>query len=105
VTTVPRTTPTGTVVRSTIRIRLGTYRGNVALPRPTCEHGGLTPVPAGHGAQVDIGKARYIDPYTAMRLADVLRAADRIEVIGDDHNGVRRVSAAIAPHLTRRERP
>lgn len=82
-------------VHGTIRIRLSTYRATVALPQPTSEHGGLTPVPAGHGVLVDIGRARYIEPHTAVRLAEVLRDASRIEVIGDEPDGVQQVRGAL----------
>lgn len=94
-TTVPRTTHNENRVRGTVRFQLRSRYGNVTLPRPTQEHGGLDLVRPGCSVHIDIGGARRIDEHTARVLAAAVGHAQQIEVTGTDTYGVDQTRRAL----------
>lgn len=85
----------------TVRLRLTASHGFLTLPHPSRELGGLVPVPAGLGVLIDVGRARYVATATAWTIADAVRDADSVEVIGDDPAGVQELHAALTAVLRR----
>lgn len=68
----------------------------MALPEPTREFGGLTPVPYGYRAEIHIGGARQIDGDTARRLAAALVGCAFYSVRGTDPDGLAATAAALS---------
>ncbi|QDQ13127.1 hypothetical protein [Streptomyces spectabilis] len=90
----PTTSPTMTY-------RLPVWHGWAALPAPTREYGGLTPVPFGFRADVHIGAARDIGDQAARELAAVLADCSDYQVHGTNPYGLAIVAGRLAVLLGR----
>jgi hypothetical protein len=86
---------TDTTVTATVHITLPVTDGHAHLPRPTVEHGGLDPVPAGCCVLLDVGNAHHISGHTARTLAPVLAKAHHVDVIGTHAPTLKGIRSAI----------